>query len=425
MSDSPPATDRADSSPSDGADAAGGSSGPTDPDERIVSLDALRGFALLGILVINVQFFGMPMIAAVFPPGFGDFTGWNYLAWLVGHVLFEGKFVTLFTLMFGAGIVLFTAGKERRGEPALRLHYRRTLWLLAIGLGHAHLLWYGDILVVYALCGLAAVFARQWSPRQLLTVGLVLFAVPSLLYVSAGAFLVDSAGEEEATDILAGLGDTEAEIDAYRGGWTDQMEHRSPTAFELQTVGFASETGWRIGGLMLVGMALFKLGVLSNRRSKQFYRRLLLVGGAVGLALVLAGVWYNERVGWNATRVLLFGSQFNYWGSLPLAGAYVAAVMLWCRRRAGGVVTNALAAVGRTAFSNYLLQTVLATSIFYGHGLGLFGSLNRVELLGVVVVIWAIQIPLSVAWLRRFRFGPLEWLWRTLTYGERQPIRAE
>ncbi|RQG98680.1 DUF418 domain-containing protein [Natrarchaeobius oligotrophus] len=406
--------------------------GPTDPDDRIESLDVLRGFALLGILVINIWLFALPVIGWLDPTRYGDLSGGNYLAWFVSHVFFERKFVTLFTFLFGAGIVLFTESKERKGQPALRLHFRRGFWLLLIGLGHAYLLWYGDILVAYALCGFVLVFVRNWRPKRLLALGLVMFALPSLLYLAMGAgyVMVDADAQAEIeSQLLAAYGADEGAIDeeiaAYRGSWSDQMEHRAPIVFGAQTFGFAFETFWLYGGLIVIGMALYKWGVLSNERSTQFYRRLFVVGALSGLALILSGVAYRELVGWETGRVLLLAGQFNYWGSLLLALAYVSGIVLCCRAAAGGYVTGALSAVGRTAFSNYLLQTVLATTIFYGHGLGLFGQLSRVELLGVVVVIWAIQVPLSVAWLNRYRFGPVEWLWRTLTYGERQPMRLE
>lgn len=396
---------------------------PTDPGDRIVSLDALRGFALLGILVINIGYFSMPLVSVEYDPTiYGDFTGFNYVAWLVSHIFFEWKFITLFTVMFGAGIVLFTESKERKGQPVLTLHYRRTLLLLLIGLGHAYLLWYGDILVAYALCALLAVWARNWRPRTLVAVGLVLLLIPSLLWIWMGLFIYEVPAEA-----IESFQPTEeqiqTEIDTYQGGWAEQMEHRVSTAFEWQTVGFATWTFWRTTGLILVGMALFKLGVLSNERSEQFYRRLLVGGLVLGLGLILAGVWYRSLNDWGFVENVFIGRQFNHWGSLALAGAYLAGIMLWCRHRVDGLVTGAFAAVGRTAFSNYLLQTVVGTALFYGHGLGLFGTLSRIELLGVVLFIWAIQILLSVLWLRYFRFGPVEWVWRTLTYGTRQPIR--
>jgi len=405
--------------------------GPTDPKDRILSLDVLRGFALLGILAVNIWLFGLPLIGSIDPTAYGDFSGGNYAAWFFTHVFFERKFVTLFTFLFGAGVVLFTESKERKNQPALRLHFRRGFWLLVIGLAHAYLLWYGDILVGYALCGFVIVFVRRWRPRRLLILGLILFSLPALLYLFAGiGYAVADPGTqgEIESQLLSGFGaDTsvDEEIAAYQGSWTDQLAYRAPIVFSLQTVGFAFESFWLYSGLMLVGMALYKWGVLSNERSTRFYRRLLTVGGVGGISLILAGVWYREAVNWEIVPVVTFGVQFNYWGSVLLALAYVAAIMLLCRAAAGGRIAGALSAVGRTAFSNYLLQTLIATTIFYGHGLGLFGTLDRAALFGIVVAIWAVQIPLSVAWLQRFRFGPVEWIWRTLTYGERQPMRIE
>ncbi|WP_122088503.1 DUF418 domain-containing protein [Halalkalicoccus subterraneus] len=395
--------------------------GPTPPSERIVGLDALRGFALLGILVINVRVFSMPEATLSNPTVYGDLTGANYWVWFAGHVLAEGKFIALFTLLFGGGIVLFTRSAERRGQSPLRLHRRRSAWLVGFGLAHAYLLWYGDILVAYGLCGLVAVGFRDRPPRALASFGLALFALPSAVEVLSALSVDPAAIAGSWHPSVAAL---QGEIAAYRGGWLEQMRHRVPTAFERQTTGFLGYSAWRIGGSMLLGMALFKWGVLTNERSSRFYRRLVVVGAASGLAAILTGVWYIKANDWSAGAAL-FWRQFNYWGSLPLAGAYVGLVMLYCRWRPEGIATRALAAVGRTAFSNYVLQTVLATSVFYGHGLGLFGAVSRVEAIGVVVAIWAVQIPLSVLWLRYFRFGPLEWLWRTLTYGERQPIRHD
>ncbi|WP_253737793.1 DUF418 domain-containing protein [Halohasta salina] len=395
-------------------------SGPTPPGERIVSLDVLRGFALLGILVINIRVFGMPFAVLRNPTVYGDLTGLNYVAWLAGHVFAKEKFITLFTLLFGAGIVLFTRSKD--DETAVRLHYRRTAILLVIGLAHAYLLWYGDILVPYAVCGLLVVSARNWEPAVQLRLGLLLVAVPTLMTVLQGLSMDPGAavaGWTPSAETLA------AEVETYRSGWLAQFDHRAPTAWLLQTGSLIAGTGWRIGGLMLVGMGLFKSGVLSNTRSTRFYWRLLVAGGLGGLTLIAAGVWYIESVDWMGPEAAYFGSQFNYWGSLLLAAAYIAAVMLYCRWRTEGPLLTALSAVGRTALSNYLLQTVLATSIFYGHGLGLFGTMSRVELLGVVVGIWTVQIVLSVLWMRYFKFGPVEWLWRTGTYGRRQPLRKQ
>ncbi|WP_440765223.1 DUF418 domain-containing protein [Natronorubrum sp. DTA7] len=395
---------------------------PTAPSERIVSLDVLRGFALLGILVINIWLFSMPQAAAFNPTAYGDFTGANYAVWFVSHVFFDQKFMTLFTLLFGAGILLFTASKERNGQPAIRLHYRRTILLVLIGLGHAYLLWYGDILVVYGICALVVIFARNWSPIKQALTGLTMLAVPTLFSVLGWRY-----AEHVPEETLALWNPSQAvirdEITAYQGPWADQFAYRVPTVLEAHLFDIPVWLFWRVSGLMLIGMALFSWGVLSNDRSERFYRRLFVAGAVTGLSLILVGVWYNTTQEWTFSEAFFIGRQFNYWGSIPLAVAYVAGIMLWCRRRPTGVVSAALAAVGQTAFSNYLLQTILATSIFYGHGLGLFGTVTRLEALAVVLMIWAVQIPLSVLWLRHFRYGPIEWVWRILTYGERQPLK--
>jgi len=393
---------------------------PTPPSERIVALDALRGFALLGILLINVRVFSMPEVVLFNPTAYGDFTGTNYAVWLAGHVLAEGKFITLFTFLFGAGIVLFTESKRRKGQDARRLHFRRMAWLILIGLGHAYLLWYGDILVAYGVCALWVVFLTDWPPAKQAGAGVLLLAVPSIAEVGVGLAAGPEAVAEQWRPAEATL---RSEIRAYRGGWLDQMAHRVPTAFGRQTGGFLGATFWRVSGSVLLGMALYQWGVLTEERSDRFYRRLIVLGCVCGLGATLAGVWYIHAREW-AAGAALFWRQFNYWGSLFLAAAYLAGVMLYSRHRPDGVVTRSLAAVGRTAFSNYILQTILATSIFYGHGLGLFGRVSRLEGFAVVLAVWAVQVPLSVLWLRRFRYGPLEWVWRVLTYGERQPIRV-
>nr|WP_254810493.1 DUF418 domain-containing protein [Natronosalvus amylolyticus] len=405
--------------------------GPTDPSERIVSLDALRGFALLGILVINIWLFGLPTVASLNPTLYGDFTGSNYLAWLVSHVFFEQKFVTLFTFLFGAGMVLFLESKNRKGQAGRKLHFSRTFWLLVIGLGHAYLLWWGDILVFYALAGFLVVWVWRWRPTRQFILGTVMFAIPSVLYLltAIGYYSLSADGQTELeAELLGAFGadlSPEAEIAVYQGGWVDQVAHRFPVMLEFHTIGFLFEVLWMVGGMMIIGMALYKWGVLTNERSTRFYRRAFVGFGGAGLALVLAGVWSREAVSWETLPVLTLSFQFNYWGAPLLAVGYLSGIMLLCRWASDGMIVTGLAAVGRTAFSNYLLQTALATTIFYGYGLGLFGQLSRLELLGVVVLIWAIQIPLSVWWLERFRFGPVEWVWRTLTYRSRQPFRLE
>lgn len=384
---------------------------PTAPSDRIVSLDVLRGVALLGILLVNIWVFAMPEAVLLNPTVYGDFTGWNYFSWLVTHIFVEQKMISLFTMLFGAGVLLFTTGKER----AVRLFQRRNAWLLIIGLAHAYLLWYGDILVAYALCGLLVVYLRHWPPLRLFLLGIGFIGIISvsevLVALTAGADIIREQWEP-ATAAL------QSEVQTYRSGWVEQTEHRVPTAFTRQTSGFINYSAWRVGGLMCIGMALYKSGFLTNDRSTKTYLALAIGGSAIGILTTSIGVWYIAAMQWQAEYALLW-RQFNYWGSLALAGGYIGIVMLWCRLWATGVVSQSLAAVGRLALTNYLLQSVLATFVFYGHGLGLFGQVSRIEMVGVVLAIWAIQIPVSVLWLRYFRYGPIEWIWRSLTYGQR------
>ena len=386
--------------------------GPTPPSDRIVSLDVLRGVAILGILLINVQAFSMPSIARRNPSQYGDFTGANFAVWLTSHLFVELKFITIFSILFGAGIVLFTQKKSLETDSSLRIHFRRTFWLLVIGVIHAYLLWDGDILVIYALCAVVVVFAREWPPRRLVAVGLWMLAIPFLIRLNYLLGLESGATLEFWRASEAAI---QAEIETYRGSWSDQLVDRVDTAFTQHTTAFFFDHFWRYGGIMLLGMALFKWGVLSNERSIGEYYRLIWAGFLSGMTLTGAGVAFLFYYEWSHVAGYAW-PLFNYWGSIPLALAYVSLVVVYCRRWSDSLLTHGLAAVGRTALSNYLFQTLVATTIFYGYGLGLFGQVTRVEQLGVVLAIWVVQIVLSLLWLRRFRYGPVEWVWRKLTY---------
>jgi len=412
---------------------------PTPPDERIVSLDAIRGVAVLGILVINIRVFAMPEIVLLNPTVYGDFTGANYWVWLLGHLFAKSKFITLFSALFGAGVLLFLDGKSEatdegaadaaddtsgdgandRGVDATGLFRRRNTWLLVIGLAHAYLLWYGDVLVAYAVLGFLLVQFRDRRPRLLAAYGALFLFAPFASELFAAVVQGQAVIADQWRPAAATL---QREIEIYRSGWLTQFQHRAPTAVTRQTSGFLGSTLWRAGGAMFLGMALYRWGVLTGERSTRDYWRLV-AGGVVGLAVVGAGVWYIEANDWAASAAL-YWLQFNHWGSLLVAGGYIGAITLYCRARPDGLAVRSMAAVGRMALTNYLFQTLAATTIFYGHGLGLFGHLSRVEMAGVVLAIWAVQVPLSVLWLRYFRFGPVEWAWRTLTYGDRQPLRV-
>jgi uncharacterized protein len=392
--------------------------------ERIDSLDVLRGFALLGILVMNIQAFSMPMAAYMNPTAYGDLTGANLWVWILSHLFADQKFMTIFSALFGAGIVLMWQRAEARGRKATGLHYRRTFWLMVFGLVHAYLMWSGDILVFYSLCSLWVFWFKRRTPRTLIIVGLLVLLVAPALYLLAG-YSMPSWPPEAVDNFAVFWRPSEAKIAEiignYQGGIGDQMGSRVEEALNAHIGGFLFWALWRAGGLMLLGMALFKLGFFSAELSDRVYRRCIAVGAVVGLPLVAYGVYRNFALQWDLSRFFL-GSEQNYFGSLLVSLAYAAGIMLVCKHNALPRITAALANVGRMALTNYLLQTIIATTIFYGHGLGYFGQVSRVGQILIVLAIWAVQIPLSAWWLKRFRFGPFEWLWRTLSYMKPQPM---
>ena len=392
---------------------------------RIDAIDVLRGFALLGILVMNVQAFAMPQAAYFNPTAYGDLEGANLHVWLAGRMLADQKFMTIFSMLFGAGIALMAGRAEARGGGR-RTHYRRMAWLAVIGLLHAHLLWAGDVLFLYAVCGMLVYPLRRQPPGRLLALGAASLAVASAWSVGTGLSL-PYWPEEERAALAAELWRPtpellEAQLAAFRGGWLAQQPVRSAGALAFETLLLITWGLWRAGGLMLIGMALFRLDVFSARRSARFYAALIAVAAAAGLPLTAWGVALDFERGWPLWSFFV-GVQFNYWPSIAVSLGYVGLVMLACRTAALRRFTRPFAAVGRTALTNYLLQTVLCTTVFYGHGLGWFGSVDRLGQMGVAAGVWAVQLAVSPLWLRRFRFGPAEWAWRSLTYGTRLPIR--
>ncbi|MEE4272108.1 MAG: DUF418 domain-containing protein [Thermoanaerobaculales bacterium] len=400
--------------------------GPITDSARIGSLDVLRGFAVLGILVMNIQSFSMIGAAYMNPFAYGDMTGANRLVWFLSHLLTDMKFMAIFSMLFGAGVVLMSERRAVAGKPAAGLHYRRMLGLLLFGALHGYLLWYGDILFTYAVCGLWVFLFRNSSPKKLIVIGLVTVGVSagvSMFWQVTMPWWPPEAVENLETDWWAPAPDAIAhELEAYRGSWSDQQGVRVGETVFMQTFVLVTNTMWRAGGLMLIGMALFKLGVFSAERSRAFYGRLLAVGAAVGLPVVAFGVWFKESSGWDVRSAFFGGDQFNYWASIVVALGWVAAVMLVVKSRVMPRLTARLAAVGRMALSCYLLETIICTAIFYGHGLGLYGSVERTGQAAIVAAVWLFLLALCPWWMRRFRFGPFEWLWRSLTYWRFQPL---
>lgn len=395
--------------------------------ERIESIDVLRGVAVLGIFALNIQSFSMPSVAYMNPTAYGDLSGINYWTWYVVHLFGDMKFWTIFSMLFGAGIVIMTTRCETTGRRALGIHYRRMGWLVLFGLLHAHLLWYGDILYTYGMCGLLLYFFRKLKPRTLLILSIFPLLISFMISLGFGALM----GLEEAVEMRQELAKSWApdealiqqELDIYRGSWLKQLPHRAGAALMFETFLFAINFGWRSAGLMLIGMALFKLDVFSAARSTRFYVTLVAIALLIGIPLAAFGVYQNESHDWAIEYSFFFGPLYNYWASILVALGWISAVMLVCKSESLHALTRPFAAAGRMALSCYLIQTIVATTFFYGHGFGWFGHLERWQAMAFVMLIWACQLVFAMVWLKYFRYGPFEWLWRTLTYLKLQPMR--
>lgn len=398
---------------------------PVAQKERILALDVLRGFAILGILVMNIQSFSMPGSAYLNPMSYGDMNGVNKWVWILSHVFADQKFMSIFSVLFGAGVMLITESAESKTGKSAGLHYRRTFWLLLIGLAHAHLIWYGDILVAYALCGFWVYLLRKIKPRTQLIMGILLIAVHTVLYMGVGASL-KYAPPEAKTDALESWMPSEEQIDqyiaVYIGPFSDQLIARSEEAMFMETFVFLMIFLWRVGGLMLIGMAFYKWGILQAKRSTSFYVRGMAIGLLVGLPIIIIGLVKNYQAGWTMEYSMFIGSQFNYWGSLFIAFAWICLIMLLSKANFMEGLKERLAAVGQMALTNYLTQSIICTIIFYGHGLGYFAQIDRVGQVIVVLGVWALQLIWSPIWLKKYKFGPFEWLWRSLSYWKKQPM---
>ena len=379
----------------------------------------------MGILIMNIQSFSMSSSAYINPTAFGDLTGINKWVWIFSHVIASSKFMSIFSILFGAGMLLFTERAIAKGRKASAFHYRRMFWLLIFGLMHAYLIWYGDILVAYALCGMLVFVFRKKKVSSLITLSIVFFVIPIFLNLLSGSTIEQwppESYEENLKTWIPGIQLLNEEIVAMQGGWLTQMNYRIPQAYFMETFLFFWLTFWRATSMMLLGMALFKSGVLSAQKSTNYYIKMSLIGLIFGYALISIGVFKNFEAGWTMEFSMFFGNQFNYIGSLGVALGYIALVMLIAKSVKFVKFKALLYNVGKMAFTNYILMSVLAMFIFYGNGFGLFGQVERQIQILIVFAIWIVILFISHFWLKKFRFGPLEWLWRVLTYWKRQPM---
>lgn len=422
---------------------------PVSEKGRISSVDLIRGVAVLGILVINIVGLGLPDPAYFDPSASGGSTGWNLRAFFINSIFFEGAMRGLFSMLFGAGIILFMQIKEEAGAglELAETWYRRLILLILFGMVHSYLLvWPGDILFSYGIIGLLLFPFRNSRPRNL-----VLLAAGILI-----AGMVMNIGEAETAkrqqkNYFEALemfekGETVPHsvlMDYY--GWIERYAVMKPTVDKLENrVGnmqsgyfsavkemakdsyyFESEYHYRhhyfdILSMMLLGMALLRLRVLQAERSLRFYALLMLLGYGIGIPI---NIWETKTYIESGFDLITYYELLRTYdlGRIPIMLGHVGLIMLFFRSGMFKFLQHSLMAVGRMALSNYLLQTIIANIIFIGFAQ--YGRMQRYELYYIVLAIWVFQVVSSTIWLKYFAFGPFEWLWRSLTYRKVQPFK--
>jgi uncharacterized protein len=408
---------------------------PTAERERLISLDFTRGVAVMGILAANIVAFGQPYLAYSWPGGF--LTPHRALSdwlWVAQFVLVDGKMRGLFTLLFGAGLVLFADRASERGASEW-LQVRRLGWLLVFGLAHFYLVWRGDILTLYALCGMAALFALRWSAMHQFAVGLTVYVFGGL-WASAQFGLIWAANE-------TGLRSNEGYANVARATQamleSERVDAARETAINIHgTYGAYVSHGWEAHRwnwidlfsqsvletlpLMLIGMALYRGGLFDGRldRRAQFRWGWWAVASGTVLTLALALWALADGLSYTGTMFAFLGPQSLT--RLPVVVGLAALLALWGPQAAGWLGSRVTAA-GRMAFSNYIGTSLVMLVVFQAWGLDLYGELDRPRLYLVMLAAWVIMLAWSKPWLARFRYGPLEWLWRCLTYARVVPLR--
>ena len=402
---------------------------------RHITLDAMRGFAVMGILAMNIVAFAMPEWAYVTPLAYGGETQSDRTAWLISFILIDGKMRGLFSLLFGASMMLIIERADAKGKSAAGVHYSRMFWLAMFGLAHFFFIWMGDILFLYAIIGCVAFLFRNWEPRRLIKWALIIYAIGVLVWsLQFGGLQImqmfataPGASPElvkQYREIMTSPDldfDTARQLALHRGGYAGIVADK--LADWAQPFGLVLQSGAETLPLMMIGMAFKKNGFITGAWAHADYRRWakqLLIPGLFLSAMVAGSVVY---AGYDKLAAL--GALFA-WGAIPrlmLTVGYAALLIILIERMAGSGLIARVAAAGQMAFTNYLGTSIIMTTIFYGYGFGLFGFVSRTELWMFVIGAWAMMLLWSKPWLAHFRYGPMEWLWRSLARGKIQTLR--
>ena len=383
---------------------------------RIHSIDLLRGFAILGILIMNITNFSQVNIAYMNPTIGAGLEGYNQYFHAFNYIFADTRFMSIFSILFGAGVVLFTRNAETKVKRAGVLHFKRMFWLLLFGFVHAYFIWSGDILVAYAICGCFIFFLRKKSIRTLLVMSTLLFIIPLTFNLMTYYGMTSDELESTFAFFHPNPEQIATEIKTMQGSFNEQMTIRLKNAIEFQTFVFLIETFWRTTAMMLLGMILFRKGVLSADKSIKYYKKMVLVGFVPGLILSIIGLNQSYDFEWSGTYVMNIGANYKLISGFFMAIGYIGLVMWFFKKGIFKNLQRRLQATGRMAFTNYIGMSLICTLIFNGHGLGFFGTFDRLQQFLVVISVWVLILILSPLVLKKYKFGPLEWMWRKLTY---------
>jgi len=413
----------------------------TEAEPRILTLDVLRGVAVMGILAMNIIAFAMPFQAYQNYLAFGGDDATDLWAWILSTIFVDGKMRAMFSLLFGASMLLVIHRADAAGGNGKRVHVRRMLWLLVFGLIHFFFIWMGDILVGYALVGLVAFLFRRKTAKQLLKWSMIFFGVGLLLFglmfgslyafeLAANAPGAPQEQVQQWQELEKEMGrptpeKLEQDIARHQGSYAGIVGHKlREETFQplVMTLMFGPETL----ALMLLGMWGLRSGFLTGDWKAARYKGIAIWNIAIGTVAFAVIAWLVIRSGHSvgASMALPMGVGVIFRPIMMLG--YAALIILLVKKLgANGPAFSRIAATGRAAFTNYLGTSILMTLLFYGYGAGLYGTLDRAQIYLVVPVMWALMLLWSKPWLERYRYGPLEWLWRTLARGGRQPMRKQ
>ncbi|MCF0054266.1 DUF418 domain-containing protein [Dyadobacter sp. CY356] len=425
---------------------------PTEKTDRISAMDTIRGISLLGILLMNITGLGL-YHAYDDPTVTGGATGWDLKVWWINSMFFEGTMRGMFSMLFGAGIVLFNSrlAGNINGVSVTDAFFRRLLWMFLFGIIHTYiLLWNGEVLYPYAIVGMFVFSFRHWKPSRLIVASAVLLVFMSLIYNydyydTKTAFDKYTSVELKKKEFKKLTKEDSTAIETWKGKVSDAkppkekidkfvksmhkdywsiIKVKAPIAQFMQSTYMYRYFFMEMAAMMLLGMAFLKTGIFRAAKSNKFYLIMAIIGYGTGLTV---NYFETSYVMDHHFDILSMAAVFRTYdvGRVPTTIGHIAVIMLFIKSGILPFLQKSLSAVGQMALTNYVSHSIICNFIFMGYGLSLYGMLHRHQLYYIVFSIWIFQLIFSPIWLRYFRFGPLEWTWRSLTYWEKQPMKRE